>query len=67
MEYETEDPTDWRARWLRFAAALPGSSEPPEEEEKDRFDNWINEAVAAFARMHGMKNRFNLYWSGGAE
>jgi hypothetical protein len=23
--------------------------------------------VAAFARMHGMKARFNSYWSGGAE
>lgn len=65
--FETDDPDEWRARWLRFAAALPGSSEPPEEEEKDSFDDWINEAVAAFARMHGMKARFNSHWSGGAE
>lgn len=65
--FETDDPQDWRARWLRFAAALPGSSEPPEEEERDRFDDWVNDAVAAFARMHGMKSRFNLHWSGGAE
>jgi hypothetical protein len=65
--FETEDPEDWRARWLRFAAALPGSSEPPEEEDTDSFDDWINGAVAAFARMHGMKARFNSYWSGGAE
>ncbi len=65
--YETDDATDWRARWLKFASVIPGSSEPPGEEEKDRFDDWINEAVAAFARMHGMKNRFNAFWSGGAE
>jgi hypothetical protein len=65
--FDTDDPEDWRARWLRFAAALPGSSEPPQEEEGDRFDDWVNDAVDAFARMHGMKNRFNLYWSGGAE
>jgi hypothetical protein len=65
--FETDDPDSWRAQWLRFATALPGSSEPPDEEEKERFDDWINEAVAAFARMHGMKARFNACWAGGAE
>lgn len=65
--YETEDTADWKARWLKFASLLPGSSAPPEEEEKDRFEDWINEAVAAFARMHGMKSRFNVFWSGGTE
>lgn len=65
--YDTEEETDWQARWLRFASLIPGSSEPPEsKDEKDRFDDWINDAVSAFARMHGMKNRFNLFW-GGAE
>lgn len=65
--FETEDPEDWRARWLAFAAALPGSSDPPEEEETDDIDDWITEAVAAFARLHGMKARFNSFWAGGAE
>ena len=27
----------------------------------------LPKAVAAFARMHGMKARFNSYWAGGAE
>lgn len=68
QHFETEDPDDWRDRWLRFASALPGSSEPPEgEEDKDRFDDWVNESVAAFARMQGMKARFNSCWSGGVE
>ena len=67
QHFDTEDPSNWRARWLMFAAALPGSSDPPEEEDKDRFDDWINDAVAAFARMQGMKNRFNVFWSGGAQ
>ena len=65
--YETEDAADWKARWLKFASLLPGSTEPPGEQEEDRFDDWINEAVAAFARMHGMKNRFDVFWSGGTE
>lgn len=67
FEHEDDDPGNWRARWLRFAATLPGSSEPPDEEDKDTSEDWINEAVAAFARMHGMKARFNAQWSGGAE
>jgi hypothetical protein len=65
--YDTEDLADWRARWLKFASVIPGSSESLEEDEQDRFDDWVNEAVTAFARMHGMKNRFNVFWSGGAE
>ena len=66
--YETEDDSDWRARWLRFGSLIPGSSEPPaSKDEEDRFDDWVNDAVAAFARLHHMRNRFNLFWSGGAE
>lgn len=65
--YETEDAADWKARWLKFASLMPGSSEPPGEDDQDRIDDWINEAVAAFARLHGMKNRFNVFLSGGTE
>lgn len=66
--YETDDDSAWQARWLRFAAVIPGSSEPPEsKDERDRFDDWINEAVRAFGRMHGMKDRFNMFWAGGGE
>jgi hypothetical protein len=66
--YDTDDESAWQARWLRFASVIPGSSEPPEnKEEKERFDDWINEAVRAFARMHGLKERFNVFWAGGAE
>ena len=65
--YETEDAADWKAQWLKFASLIPGSSEPPGEEDENRFDDWINEAVAAFTRRHGMKNYFNMSWSGGTE
>lgn len=66
--YDTEEESDWQARWLRFASLIPGSSDPPEaKDERDRFDDWINDAVAAFARMHRLKNRFNIFWAGGAE
>jgi hypothetical protein len=65
--FDTEEPDDWQAQWLRFAAALPGSSAVPGEDKQDAFEDWINAAVAAFARMHGMKARFGTHWSGGAE
>jgi hypothetical protein len=65
--FETDDPSNWCARWLKFAATRAGSSDPPKEGEEDRFDEWVDDAVSAFARMHGIKSRFNAYWSGGAE
>lgn len=64
---DTEEADAWQAQWLRFAASLPGSSAVPGEDKKDAFDDWINAAVAAFARMHGMKARFSTHWSGGTE
>lgn len=65
--YETEDPADWKACWLSFATRIPGSSTPPGEGEDDRFDDWVNEAVAGFARMQNMRERFNAFWAGGNE
>lgn len=52
----TDDPNDWRSLWLRFAAALPGSSPPPRTQ--DGFDDWIENAVAAFARRFNLRSRF---------
>jgi len=65
--YETEDPADWKARWLLFATRIPGSTAPPGAGEEDRFDDWVNDAVAGFARMQDMKERFNAFWAGGTE
>lgn len=43
-----EDGNDWRSLWLRFAASLPGSRPVPNAD--DEYDDWIEDAVAAFAR-----------------
>lgn len=43
-----EDGNDWRSLWLRFAASLPGSRPVPSAD--DEYDDWIEDAVAAFAR-----------------
>lgn len=61
---ELDDTEDWRSQWLRYAAALPGVSEPPGAHEPDRFDDWIGEAVASFARKFESLERFSRYWTG---
>lgn len=43
-----EDGNDWRSLWLRFAVSLPGSRPVPGTD--DEYDDWIEDAVAAFAR-----------------
>lgn len=52
----TDDPLDWRSRWLQFAAHIPGSGAPPPRDAgEEQVSDWIENAVSAFAR------RFNLY------
>jgi len=61
-----DEPDDWQARWLRFAVQVLGVGEPPTEEDgEDANDDWINRAVAAFARKHGLVEKFRTFF--GAE
>jgi hypothetical protein len=54
--FSTDDPVEWRSRWLQFAARIPGSgSPPPQGASEDQIFDWIDDAVAAFAR------RFSMY------
>ena len=62
---DTEDPDDWRSRWLRFAADLPGVGEAPAQEDLDRWDDWIEIAVAAFARRFQTMQQFTAFWQRG--
>lgn len=63
-EYDdTEDPDDWKSKWLHFATRFPGVSDPPdaESDNSQRWD-WIEEAVASFATKLCLLNRFQEYW-----
>lgn len=51
-----EDFDDWRSRWLLFASRIPGVGAVPRD--KDEYDDWIDNAVEAFARHFGMRTRF---------
>ena len=61
---DAEDDTDWRSKWLRFATLLPGvdPEAPPKEEGEDAELRWVDEAVAAFARKLGLKEKFSGAW-----
>ncbi len=64
---DTEDPDDWRSRWLRFAAGLPGVGDPPDENDEARLDDWIDMAASAFCRRHNIRATYERYWTGAQE
>lgn len=47
-KHATTDGEDWQSQWLRFASTLPGSGPMPSD--RDEYDDWIEDATAAFAR-----------------
>lgn len=61
---DTEDDTDWRSKWLRFATLLPGVDPelPPKEEGEDATLRWADDAVTAFAGKLGLKEKFSTAW-----
>lgn len=61
---DTDDETDWRSKWLRFASLLPGMDpQPPEKQEgMEAALRWAEDAVAAFARKLGLKDKFTAAW-----
>jgi hypothetical protein len=65
---EYDDPDDdgesWQARWLKFATALPCVGPVPPKEDGDR-EQWIDDAVAAFAKQQAMLDRFIVGWQKG--
>lgn len=66
-EVEGDDAGGWASDWLRLARSLPGVGAPPVrgrgsasgEDEED----WVERAVEAFARNHGVPERFAAWWS----
>ena len=61
--WDTEDPEDWRSRWLRFAESLPGVGGVPSGSDEACLEDWIEDAVAAFCRCHKMRATFERYWT----
>ena len=57
---EDEDESGWESDWIRFARNLGGLATPPPASDKEGRSNWIEEAVAAFARRHQLKTMLDL-------
>lgn len=57
---DSEDEDDWKSKWLRFAQTLPGMSEP--EDNNDGYDDWIDAAVEALARVQRLMDQFAAFW-----
>lgn len=64
---DTEDADDWRTRWLRFAAGLPGVGDLPAEDDEDRISDWIDTAASAFCRRNNIRATYERYWTGAQE
>lgn len=61
---DIDDETEWRSKWLRFSVLLPGVD--PELPDKDKGENaisqWVEDAVAAFAKKLMLKEKFAEAW-----
>jgi hypothetical protein len=58
---DDDDPTDKKSCWLRFAAGLPGVGDAPEGNDEGEVEEWIDRAVAAFARLAKSRESFAKY------
>jgi hypothetical protein len=59
---DLDDWDDWKSRWLHFAESLPGVVEIPEEHAVDKYEEWIESAVEAFARQRSILRLFMNAW-----
>ena len=63
---DSDDNGDsWEARWLRFAESLPGMRKAPDKDDDASVDEWIDDAVARFAKQQNMLERFISGWQKG--
>lgn len=63
--FEIEESDRWESQWLKFCVAFPGVPDVPPDD-KDKIDDWVDEAVGAFCRDRTIYARFDQYLTGGA-
>ena len=61
--YDTDDPDDWRSRWLLFATSVLNMPTLAETGVQSEMEYWIDAAVESFCRRFRMMDRFNISWS----
>ncbi len=62
-----DDATSDYSRWVRFAVEVLAVGEPPkmenDESDYDDVSAWVDEAVSAFSRKHGLLGKFSDFIS----
>lgn len=53
---------DWKSQWLKFAGLHPGLGELPGPEDIDGRSDWIDKAVAGFAKKMQTREKFAEFW-----
>jgi len=64
LRIEGGDPramNEWKSQWIRFATVLTGENVP--EDDLDKKDTWIEEAVSSFCRRNNFSSGFMKYWN----
>lgn len=64
LRIEGGDPramNGWKLQWIRFATGLTGENVP--EDDPDKKDDWIEEAVSSFCRRNDFSSGFMKYWN----
>ncbi|GAB4403923.1 MAG: hypothetical protein OHK003_31840 [Anaerolineales bacterium] len=59
---DDSDMEDWHCRWIRFAKSLPGAGEMPDSDDVEKCQDWIQDAVAVFARKQKLRMMFKEFW-----
>ena len=61
---DTDDETEWRSKWLRFATLLPGVDPeiPPKDDGEEAALRWAEDVVAAFAKKLALKEKLAEAW-----
>lgn len=62
-EHEDMESADfWQSQWLKFAIGLENVTPPPRSDEPDDLEDWIRDAVAAFAKSTDALAKFARHW-----
>ena len=56
---------DWKSQWIKFASLHPGLGELPGPDDTEERNDWIDKAVAAFAKQIQVRAKFEEFWKEG--
>lgn len=59
-----EDNTEtWHGQWVRFALQIPGVDAPPDDDDVNAIEQWVDDVVENFTSRLKVLDRFVDYWT----